>query len=499
MIEDKMSREQIIKDGGNILVTAGAGSGKTTILVSKIEADLKGNKTHYSIAAVTFTNKAAKEIEGRLGYSSRGNFIGTNDGFVEAEIIRPFIKDAFGNDYPDNFTVEYFDNQFASYEEGLQLLKYQNILGTYSNHKKNFKFQLALDILKRSLVARQYMFSKYFKIFIDEYQDSDKDMHNLFMYLKDQLKIKLFIVGDPKQSIYIWRGAEPENFNGLIENSKDFNKYNLTSNFRCCQDIQNYANLFNEETRSLIKEQNEVQNVISIAGDMPISDILLKLTGVKQILKLDEELVILVRRRDQAVEIMNELNEEGFNFIFIPQTPLDRATPNATLLKEVIKYVKNDRYSIYDLAAEIVGNLNPREIREIQKIINELLVPDINQVLINQVLMNLFAKLEITLDTREIEAFTEVMMTNEFDIAFDTNEYLHKIFTVHSAKGLEFNQVIITASDYKVHYNIDTNEHYVATTRAKDKLIVIMDNKRYSDYIEMLIKELKIKNIIKSI
>ena len=50
------------------------------------------------------------------------------------------------------------------------------------------------------------MKAKYYRIYIDEYQDSDRDMHNLFMYICKKLEIPLFIVGDLKQSIYGWRG-----------------------------------------------------------------------------------------------------------------------------------------------------------------------------------------------------------------------------------------------------------------------------------------------------
>lgn len=497
MVRDQTTRDQIIEDSGSILVTAGAGSGKTTILVNKIEGDLKANKSHYSIAAMTFTNKAANEIKERLGFFSKGNFIGTNDGFVESEIIRPFIKDALGNDYPENFTVEYFDNKFRTYDAGLQVLKYHGILGTYTDNKKNFKFQLALDILKKSLVARQYLCSRYFRMFIDEYQDSDKDMHDLFMYIKDELRIKLFIVGDPKQSIYIWRGANPENFKALISNPGDFHTYNLTTNFRCCQDIQDYSNLFNEETKSLVNDKDNVEHVIGITEDVPISEIVSKLTKSMSILDIESELAILVRRREQAVRIRDELNEEGFNFTFIPATPLDAATPNSALLKELVKYFKNNRYSIYNFISEMAGSFNSREIKEIQRIIDVLSERTPDEEIIEEVLTNLFHKLELTLDIREIEAFTKVMMTDEFDIAFDINEYPHKVMTVHSAKGLEFKQVIIIASDYKIYRGRDINEHYVATTRARDKLIIVLDDRAYLNYVQEIKNESGIRNIIK--
>lgn len=241
---DKEDRDNILEDKGSIIVTAGAGSGKTTILTNKISIDLENNKKHYKIAAITFTKKAAKEIKERLTSSTRGQFLGTNDSFVENEIIKPFIKDAFGNDYSNEFEVVYNKNKFNTFNEGLELIKNQNKLGTYFDNKKNFKFELALKILLESRVSRQYIQARYFKLYIDEYQDCDKDMHNLFMYINSELNIKLFVVGDPKQSIYQWRGAAPELFYGMLNDKyNNFNKYELVENFRCCKDIQNYSNL----------------------------------------------------------------------------------------------------------------------------------------------------------------------------------------------------------------------------------------------------------------
>src|SRR5699024_7602969 len=67
------------------------------------------------------------------------------------------------------------------------------------------------------------------------------DMHTLFMFLKDQLNITLFIVGDAKQAIYLWRGAQSNIFEMLKQD--DMNHYSLIKNFRCHDEIVNYANL----------------------------------------------------------------------------------------------------------------------------------------------------------------------------------------------------------------------------------------------------------------
>ena len=67
------------------------------------------------------------------------------------------------------------------------------------------------------------------------------------MYICDELKIETFIIGDSKQSIYIWRGAYPEAFD-KIRNKENFHSLELNENFRSCQQIQNYSNLLSSET-----------------------------------------------------------------------------------------------------------------------------------------------------------------------------------------------------------------------------------------------------------
>lgn len=78
-----------------------------------------------------------------------------------------------------------------------------------------------------------FLQAKYFKIYIDEYQDCDRAMHKLFMYLCDTLGIEMFVVGDEKQSIYIWRGAYPQAFSSILEKTNFANKF-MGDNFRSC-------------------------------------------------------------------------------------------------------------------------------------------------------------------------------------------------------------------------------------------------------------------------
>lgn len=95
------------------------------------------------------------------------------------------MKDVFGMEYKMDMSTDY-SAKINTFVEGLAQIKDEQILCSYENSKENFIFQLALDILKKSKACQLYLQAKYFKIYVDEYQDCDKDMHALFMYICDE-------------------------------------------------------------------------------------------------------------------------------------------------------------------------------------------------------------------------------------------------------------------------------------------------------------------------
>ncbi|MDR9794854.1 ATP-binding domain-containing protein, partial [Aeribacillus pallidus] len=238
---------------------------------------------------------------------------------------------------------------------------------------------------------------------------------------------------------------------------------------------------------------------VGIRYNSPLTDILDKLTSELGILDIENEIAILVRKNEQAKIIVSELNENGHNFVYIPRTPLDRGTKNAGILIELAKYAKNPRYSVYDFINELVGEYSPKEIKEINNIIKVFKEERINEEQVTSALIELFNKLGLSMDIKELKSFCKVVLGTEYDIAFNGSEYKHKVMTVHSAKGLEFDQVIIFASDYRVFQGDGLNEHYVATTRGKDKLIIILDDEKYIYHLLDIKSKCNVKSIEKLI
>lgn len=467
-------QKEIVELSGNLIVRASAGTGKTHTMVSKIEYDIAHCHTHKAVAAITFTIKAADEIKNRLTIDTSNHFVGTNNSFAIEEIIKPFMKDVFGKAYKLDMNTDY-SVKAKSFGEGLSKIKDEQILCSYENCKENFIFQLALDILQKSEACQLYLKAKYFKIYVDEYQDCDKDMHALFMYICEILKIDTFIVGDEKQSIYMWRGAYPKAFMSIWER-EDFSKKFMRDNFRSCQQIQNYSNLLCDETRDLYRAVDDFSSVIVICTTMSNW-----VSSVIQHLDSDKNCALLRYSKANAEAGAKALTDENVEFTYIPQTPISEITTNAAWLYNAIaKYFILPKYSAYDFRDEIPNEAvgNKRILNYIKKslsLLDECIKQEDSVSFANQI--SLMADY-FGYDTKigHCQKVYETICDPKFHPAFNMEELKRIAITFHSSKGLEFEQIILFASDYRLASEEDIYNHYVAATRAKTKLILVYIN-----------------------
>lgn len=431
-------QEKIINTSGNLIVRASAGTGKTHTMVNKIAKEINDNRTHKVVAAITFTIKAAQEIKDRLSVDITQHFIGTNNSFVIEEIIKPFMKDVYGSDYDIDMSTDYSrEAKVETFQDAINKIKNEGVLCSYTDNKKNFVFELAQEIVENSTACRLYLQAKYFKIYIDEYQDCDKSMHKLFMYLCDALKIETFVVGDEKQSIYIWRGAYPEAFVS-IWNKENFSKIFMGDNFRSCKQIQNYSNLLFDETRNLYAPTDDLGNIIWLSPTATNW-----VTETMKYIDPNRKSALLRFSNDNARIGADELSANGMEYTYIPQTPIaEITTDTAWLYSAIAKYLIIEKYSAYDVISEI-----PVEGNETRKIVSNI--------------KRILSKIE------------QAVIDEKFHVAFEAEKYQHIAITFHSSKGLEFDQVIIFAEDYRLSDVSSLCNHYVAVTRAKCKLIIV--------------------------
>lgn len=490
------SQQMIIDQVGNIAVSASAGTGKTFTLISKIEKELETYKGHKKIAAITFTIKATNEIKERLQLKTLGHFIGTNNSFVIDEIIQPFMRDIYGMEFQKEMQADY-NERFNTFEEGIAYIRNRGIIGTYNETKSNFIFKLARHILKNSKACQLYLKAKYMHIYIDEYQDCDTDMHQFFMLIVDLLRIPLFVVGDIKQSIYNWRGAHPEHFAGLKDRD-DFTHIPLQENHRSCLQIQNYSNLLNSETAELFQPIKELEDIYYLDNDEAWEE---KLT---QLLDREKTIALLRYKNVDAEQQANSLKEYIEDVVFLPALPIaEIANGHSWLIYAVCQYCVLDKYSIYHLWEEIPNellsfSLNKQVVKNKLEAIKQAIQE--KSCFMDKV-RELFSIFEYKIKNSEVEKMWESVSDEKYYNSYTPENFRHIAITLHSSKGLEFDQVIVFTEDFPLNNQDSVAHHYVAVTRAKKKLFIVnkkecWKSRKFNDNLTRKISPHKLEDLV---
>jgi DNA helicase-2/ATP-dependent DNA helicase PcrA len=289
---NKLNIEQkkaLFKSKGPSIILAGAGSGKTRVLVAKVVNLIKKEGVNpQSIIMITFTNKAAKEMKTRIEkmlyrkkskYEKLG-FIGTfhslcakilriygknigipNDYIIydEADQIK-LIKDILKHKNIEFFTPFYVLNRIsAAKNEMISPNKFlnifhdhfaENVADIYKEYEKNLKSNKSLDfddLLIRSInlfTDHPYILKKYQQFYkyvlVDEFQDTNFIQYYLTKLLapKDS---NITVVGDFSQSIYSWRGADIKNLEKFKNDHPKTKIFYLVKNYRSSQNILDFA------------------------------------------------------------------------------------------------------------------------------------------------------------------------------------------------------------------------------------------------------------------
>lgn len=489
---DKDIRDDILNEEGNIVISASAGTGKTYTTIQRIIQDAEKNKSYQTFAAITFTRKAAKEISNRLGPNKSEGFVGTNDNFILIEIIRPFMYDAYSKEFKIEIKPDFSDeNQISNFDEGVKKITDTQLMCKYDDNHKNFAFQLALKILENSSSARRFMKAKYYRIYIDEYQDSDVDMHAFFMYLSDKLEIPLFIVGDSKQSIYGWRGAYSDGFTGLFT-KPTFKLFNLWHNFRSNKVIQNYSNIFMKSVRNHYQETDFNDEIIAykFGNNGEAVDYISKWIDV------NKKCAFLNFSNKSAEQWSQRLNNVGIPFVYVPGSPLDNTnleSEHIWIARYVAHYLLQHRYSEYDFRDEIPMPEAYRVV-DLKKMLNAIKETLHDEILFEESCIKLYGYLgyseDLDKNKNEISILYGIVNDEKYIPTYNQDRYKLTSGTVHSSKGLEFEQVIINAQDYDLSREGIKFLHYVAISRPEERLLIITHNSfmdRYKSYINTAI------------
>lgn len=500
-----------VRENKNVIIRASAGTGKTYTLIKAIEEDLKLHTDFQQIAAITYTIKATKEIRDRikgLKIDDKQLKISTNNEFIRNEIIIPFIGDAYKKKFSNKLSSDY-SIKFSSFDEGINSIEKMSIIGEYTQTKKDsFHYELALEIIKKSKACQRYVKSKYRRIYIDEYQDVSNAAHSFYKYLLYELGIKLFIVGDTKQNIFSFAGAAPKFFNEFWNNEKHlFLREELTFNRRCSNDIQNYSNLLFDETRKLILTNSDY-----IHSEKDVICICLHKNEIQkwpQIIKncINSKLSLALFRIynedcKKSVSLLRKMADISLKFI--PKNPLSEfPTELQTLFFSIGCFAFNNKYNIYNFLSDTqIGETNfPFNIHLVEQKLRQIKEAP-TQYETSETIYKLGVELGcIKIDSSKndvltiIHKFVQILTNTEYQILFTRKETRSVCQTVYTAKGLTYDQVIIFASDFN-ESNKET--HYVAATRAKSKLLIVLNTDEDSDYIKFMRSRIQTSPIISS-
>ena len=304
-------KQAVLHEKGPCLVIAGAGSGKTRVLTYRIAHLIKNGVDPFSILALTFTNKAAKEMKERIenivGTEARNLWMGTFHS-IFSRILR---SDGYKIGYPSNFTIydtqdsknliktivkelnidpklykenivynrisnaknklisfkEYISNPILQEEDASSLRpKIGEIYKIYS--QRCFKSQ-AMDfddlLYNTNILFSEHIdvLNKYQQLFkhvlIDEFQDTNFCQYLITKRLASVHR-NIFVVGDDAQSIYAFRGAEIRNILKFEDDFEELKTVKLEQNYRSTKTIVKAANSVIEKNKSKISKEVWTEN-----------------------------------------------------------------------------------------------------------------------------------------------------------------------------------------------------------------------------------------------
>ncbi|QOU05559.1 ATP-dependent helicase [Pseudomonas fluorescens] len=516
MINFTEEQKEAIKPQGSLVITACPGSGKTAVIAEKIRNELKTLKLYQGVTAITFTRKASKELEERCrsgDSDTKSSFFGTIDSFCLSEILYPFLNQVLGGS-TENLEPKY-DSDLSELEKPIAATL-NDIDQVDDNSLKNIKTlyekgtiffptipALALYVHENCAACRNYLKAKYTNIYIDEYQDSSKAQHMLFLSIVDS-GITGVAVGDLQQSIYGWRRCSPEFLKELMRRP-GFTHRTVSYNHRCHPSIANYANrLFNQnfaltETDSIKVWQSKftgTQRDAAVSLNRLIPAMLEKNKSYKP-----SDVAILVRNNRTLGYLRDHLSLPCRIF---SDNAIDELQSKTGIFWSALLKYRHDPSITPDQVLDTLpdhANLSKaklidarktiKKIRSIEPALLESYLPAASKKLLNiePKIGELAALKIVACDSDALKQYT----------AISDDEI--QCMTLHKSKGLEFEIVIhLDLSEWIIPYQEsgqsygdkvypsweqDLNLHFVGITRAKSICLLVHTTQRLNKYDEI--------------
>jgi len=469
-------KEAVFYRQGSSIILAGAGSGKTRVLVAKVINLIKNHRANpKSILMITFTNKAASEMKARIGLSYSLGYVGTFHSFCarvlridgqfsglkknfliydeedQIALIKSVLKKTQLN---KKYTPSYFLNRISSAKN--QLIGPEKYLEVFSDHasadtatvyqgyQKELKENNALDFddlinmtiklfTKNKQILDKYQ-EKYRHILVDEFQDTNYVQYLLTKLLGEKYK-NITVVGDFSQSIYSWRGAEIKN---LEKFKKDFPKtkvFYLEKNYRSSQTILDFA--------YQVISKNQTHPILSLYTDK----------------KGGEEVTFYeaVTEEDEGIYIANSINDLKKKYRLDEMAVLYRINAQSRAIEEVFLH--------FGIHYVLIGGTRFYERKEIKDILSYL------RLLINPV-DRLSKERIIKLGKSRWEKFKKYYEENKESVVNkNTDKMIEEIFQV---------------TDYLKMYDPEQEEDYSCLENIKELKSVAIAFPSLGEFLEQV-------------
>ena len=400
-------KEAVLHTDGPLLLMAGAGSGKTRVLTHRIAYLIEEKEVNpWNILAITFTNKAAKEMKERVNaiLVSGGEDVWVST--FHSMCVRILRRDVDFIGYNRNFTIIDSSEQLTLMKRILKELnidpkKYdpRSILGTisqaknslqtpqdfakmqgsyyeeiaakcYAAYQKELQYNQCMDfddlimntirLFEEHPDSLTYYQNKFHYIHVDEYQDTNHAQYTLVNLLAGRFR-NLCVVGDADQSIYGWRGADMQNILDFEKDYPDAAVILLEQNYRSTKNILSAANQViennsNRKPKNLWTENKEGNKITYYRADN----------------ERDETRFIVDRMQE---EIRSNHRNYG-DFAILYRTNAQSRVMEETLLKANIPYKMvgghkfYDRKEIKDILAYLNVLANPQDSISFERIVN---------------------------------------------------------------------------------------------------------------------------------
>ena len=390
---------------GPCLVLAGAGSGKTRVLTERIIKLIDDGVSPYNILAITFTNKAAKEmrvrVQNKIGDVADSIFIGTFHSFglrilrenydaigyssnitiLDTDDTKSLIKRILKENSfdPADYDIKHIISRISSAKNNgisplefskLFLNEHDKVIGlVYEKYLKLLKENNSVDFddlllkpveifKKRKDILEKYQ-ERFRYILVDEYQDTNSIQYELCKLLAKKYN-NIFVVGDANQSIYSWRNADYRNILNFEKDYKNAHVVLLEENYRSTNTILKAAN-------SVIKNNNEGTklNLWTSSGD-----------GEKvEYIRVEDE----IKESSFVINKIKELVSEGYSysdFAVLYRTNAQSRTVEEAFVRNNIPYNIIGSYYFYnrkeikDLIAYLNLIYNTNDSVSLERVIN---------------------------------------------------------------------------------------------------------------------------------